>query len=240
MQYFTKIDTVSAFNNLRIKEGQKYLTAFRTRLVLDHLRSAGLFAQLSKCESITPETNFLGIIIGRKGIRMNPEKVKTITDWKTPTCLTDVQAFIGFGNFYRRFIKDFSKITAPLIQLTKKNVSFSWDTTCQLSSEKLKEAFTSAPILKPFDWTKNVILETDASEYVSAGILSQHDKNEILHPVSLKNTPLLNVSTRYTIKNYSLLCDVLMNGAPNWKALSHLSKLLLTTEIWSISQPQNF
>ncbi|KAF6523243.1 hypothetical protein HZS61_011742, partial [Fusarium oxysporum f. sp. conglutinans] len=227
MKYFSRIDIVSAFNNLRIEKGQEYLTAFRTRfglyeslvmpfgltgapatfqryindalrehldifctaylddiliysrtreehiehlkMVLQKLRAAGLFANPAKCEFLVKETKFLGLIVGQEGIRMDPAKVETVKDWKTPTCLTDVQAFIGFGNFYRRFIRDFSKLTAPLNRLTKKDVPFVWDDTCEKAFIKLKEAFTTAPILRPFDWTKDVILETDASDYVSAG-----------------------------------------------------------------------
>ncbi|KAG0153766.1 hypothetical protein PDIDSM_2421 [Penicillium digitatum] len=227
MKFFTKIDIISAFNNLRIAKGQEYLTAFRTRLglfeslvmpfgltgapasfqrfindtlreyldcfctaylddiliysrtraehiehvrkVLQRLREAGLFAKLSKCEFCVSETKFLGIIIGEDGIRMDPDKIETIVNWKTPTCLTDVQAFIGFGNFYRRFIRDFSKVIAPLVRLTKKDVRFEWTPVCQLSFEALKKAFTSAPVLKAFDWSKEIVLETDASDFVSAG-----------------------------------------------------------------------
>ncbi|KAG0154527.1 hypothetical protein PDIDSM_95 [Penicillium digitatum] len=242
MKFFTKIDIISAFNNLRIAKGQEYLTAFRTRLglfeslvmpfgltgapasfqrfindtlreyldcfctaylddiliysrtraehiehvrkVLQRLREAGLFAKLSKCEFCVSETKFLGIIIGEDGIRMDPDKIETIVNWKTPTCLTDVQAFIGFGNFYRRFIRDFSKVIAPLVRLTKKDVRFEWTPVCQLSFEALKKAFTSAPVLKAFDWSKEIVLETDASDFVSAGVLSQYDDAGILHPIA--------------------------------------------------------
>ncbi|KAG0161692.1 hypothetical protein PDIDSM_5322 [Penicillium digitatum] len=199
MKFFTKIDIISAFNNLRIAKGQEYLTAFQyldcfctaylddiliysrtraehiehVRKVLQRLREAGLFAKLSKCEFCVSETKFLGIIIGEDGIRMDPDKIETIVNWKTPTCLTDVQAFIGFGNFYRRFIRDFSKVIAPLVRLTKKDVRFEWTPVCQLSFEALKKAFTSAPVLKAFDWSKEIVLETDASDFVSAGVLSQ-------------------------------------------------------------------
>ncbi|KAG0153712.1 hypothetical protein PDIDSM_2367 [Penicillium digitatum] len=249
MKFFTKIDIISAFNNLRIAKGQEYLTAFRTRLGLfeslvmpfgltgapasfqrfinDTLREylglflyclpgrypdlqphacgthrtctksppapreAGLFAKLSKCEFCVSETKFLGTIIGEDGIRMDPDKIETIVNWKTPTCLTDVQAFIGFGNFYRRFIRDFSKVIAPLVRLTKKDVRFEWTPVCQLSFEALKKAFTSAPVLKAFDWSKEIVLETDASDFVSAGVLSQYDDAGILHPIAFfsKNTP---------------------------------------------------
>ncbi|GKU10375.1 unnamed protein product, partial [Fusarium langsethiae] len=140
------------------------------KMVLEKLRAAGLFANPAKCEFMVTETKFLGLIVGRYGIRMDPAKIETVKNWQTPTCLTDVQAFTGFANFYRRFIRDFSKLTAPLNHLTKKDVPFVWDETCEKAFRDLKGAFTSAPILRPFDWTKDVILETDASDYVSAGV----------------------------------------------------------------------
>jgi transposase InsO family protein len=264
--YFTKIDIISAFNNIRMKKGLEYLTAFRTRLglfeslvmpfgltgapatfqrfindtlrdyldvfctaylddiliysktrddhirhvrlVLEKLRGAGLYAKLSKCEFCVPETKFLGIIVGQDGLRMDPDKVKTIVDWETPTCVTDVQAFHGFANFYRRFIKNFSTILAPLVNLTKKGVPFVWTTTCQLSFEALKKAFVTAPVLRPFDWTKEVILETDASDYVSAGVLSQFDDNGVLHPVAFFSKKHSAPECNYEIYDKELLAIV--------------------------------
>ncbi|KAK9652865.1 hypothetical protein HCH54_010281 [Aspergillus fumigatus] len=266
MKYFTKIDIISAFNNIRIKEGQEYLTAFRTRLglfeslvmpfgltgapatfqrfindtlrdyldvfctaylddiliysktrtehinhvrsVLQKLREAGLYAKIQKCEFIVPETKFLGIIIGQDSIRMDPDKVKTIVDWQVPTCVTDVQAFIGFGNFYRRFIKDFSKIIAPLVNLTKKGVPFMWTATCKLSFEALKKAFVNAPILKSFDWTRDVVVETDSSDYVSAGVMSQYDDEGVLHPVAFFSKKLSVTECNYEIYDKELLAIV--------------------------------
>ena len=67
-----------------------------------------------------PETKFLGLIVGRDGFRIDPKKIKTVTEWKPLRNLTNVQAFIGFVNFYRRFIRDFSKIISPLVELIKK------------------------------------------------------------------------------------------------------------------------
>ncbi|OBS16093.1 hypothetical protein FPOA_27763 [Fusarium poae] len=266
MKYFSRIDIVSAFNNLRIKEGQEYLTAFRTRfglyeslvmpfgltgapgtfqryinnalreyldifctaylddiliysrtreehveqlkMVLEKLRAAGLFANPAKCEFMVKETKFLGLIVGRDGIRMDPAKIETVKNWQTPTCLTDVQAFTGFANFYRRFIRDFSKLTAPLNHLTKKDVPFVWDKTCEKAFRDLKGAFTSAPILRPFDWTKDVILETDASDYVSAGVLSQYDDNGRLHPVAFFSKKHTSTECNYEIYDKELMAII--------------------------------
>jgi hypothetical protein len=266
MKWFSKIDIISAFNNLRIKEGQEHLTAFRTRfglyeslvmpfgltgapatfqrfmndnlkdyldifctaylddiliysktrkehvqhvcLVLDRLKEAGLYANLRKCEFFVSEVKFLGLIVGSEGIRMDPEKIKTITEWKSPTCLTDVQAFVGFANFYRRFIAEFSRIIAPMVALTKKGVPFVWDKSRQLAFQRLKDAFVDAPILRPFDWKKDVILETDASDYVSAGVLSQYDDDGILHPVAFFSKKHSSTECNYEIYDKELLAIV--------------------------------
>ncbi|RKK12564.1 hypothetical protein BFJ66_g18292, partial [Fusarium oxysporum f. sp. cepae] len=178
------------------------------KLVLQRLRSAGLFANPSKCEFLVKETKFLGLIVGQEGIRMDPAKVETVKNWKTPTCLTDVQAFIGFGNFYRRFIRDFSKLTAPLNRLTKKDVPFIWDDTCEKAFVRLKEAFITAPILRPFDWTKDVILETDASDYVSAGVLSQYDNEGRLHPVAFFSKKHTATECNYEIYDKELMAII--------------------------------
>ncbi|KAG0157774.1 hypothetical protein PDIDSM_4959 [Penicillium digitatum] len=178
------------------------------RKVLQRLREAGLFAKLSKCEFCVSETKFLGIIIGEDGIRMDPDKIETIVNWKTPTCLTDVQAFIGFGNFYRRFIRDFSKVIAPLVRLTKKDVRFEWTPVCQLSFEALKKAFTSAPVLKAFDWSKEIVLETDASDFVSAGVLSQYDDAGILHPIAFFSKKHSAAECNYEIYDKELLAII--------------------------------
>jgi hypothetical protein len=82
---------------------------------------------------------------------MDPEKVKTILEWKTPRSATDVLRFNGFCNFYRRFIKNYSKIVTPLINLIKKNAVFNWSLECQDAFETLKQTVASAPTLPPFD-----------------------------------------------------------------------------------------
>jgi hypothetical protein len=81
-------------------------------LVLDRLKEPGLYANIKKCELLASEVKITGIIVGEDGIRTDPDKVKTITDWVSPTCLTNVQAFIAFANFYQRFFEGFFKIIA--------------------------------------------------------------------------------------------------------------------------------
>ena len=94
------------------------------RQVLQRLREAGLQADIDKCEFHVQETKFLGLIVSTEGIRMDPHKVSTILDWARPICVRHIKSFLGFCNFYRRFIRDFSKLAKPLTGLTKKDISF--------------------------------------------------------------------------------------------------------------------
>ena len=100
------------------------------RAVLTKLREAGLQADVDKCEFHVTETKYLGLIIGVDGIRMDPAKIKAIQEWETPTCLREVRSFIGFCNFYRRFIRGFLKIAKLLNALTKKERIFEWTPAC--------------------------------------------------------------------------------------------------------------
>lgn len=109
------------------------------------------------------------------------------SNWQSPKKLTNIQAFIGLGNIYRRFVQDFLKMNAPMARLTEKDVPFEWSTDCEDAFRQLKKKFTEAPLLVQlvhFDWKKNVILETDASDYVIAGILSQRYDDGLLRPVA--------------------------------------------------------
>ena len=92
-------------------------------------------------------------------------------NWETSTCVKDIQAFIGFANFYWRFVQGFSKVVAPLIALVRKDVLFKWTEECQKSFKLLKERFTTALILAHFDSTKEIIVKTDASDWVFTEIL---------------------------------------------------------------------
>ena len=115
---------------------------------------------------------------------MDPAKVKTIHSWLPPPNLKDLQKFLGFANFYRRFIRDFSKISAPLHKLLKKDTPWHWGDEQQYAFHDLKTAFATAPVLAMFGYTKRTILETDASDWASGGVLLQYNDNSVLRPVA--------------------------------------------------------
>lgn len=114
---------------------------------------------------------------------MDPVKVSAAQDWATPKSVKDVQGFIGFANFYRRFIFGYSTICVPMTPLTRKDVKLIWTPTCQESFDHLTNAFCSTLVLMHFDPDKPIIMETDVSDFVSAAVMSQHDDTNILRPV---------------------------------------------------------
>lgn len=124
--------------------------------VLNKLREAGLYLDINKCEFHVKRVKYLGLIITTEGIEMDQKKVDAIVNWHTPRHVKDVQSFLGFANFYRRFVADYSKIAAPLSSMTKNSNSdfvFPWapDSEQQKAFQALKDAFTSAPVLAHFN-----------------------------------------------------------------------------------------
>lgn len=178
------------------------------RQILDKLRSAGLFVKPEKCKFHQSSVEYLGLVITTKGLQMDPKKVEAVQQWPTPTKLKDVQAFLGFANFYRRFIKDYSKVAKALTQLTKKDVPFKWDQSAQDAFDDLKQRFTTAPILRHFDFDRPIVVETDASDYVSAGVLSQYDDDNVLHPVAFFSKKHSPPECNYEIYDKELLAIV--------------------------------
>lgn len=119
------------------------------------------------------ETTFLGMIVGRRGIRVNPEKIEVVTTWPRPTSLTELRSFIGLLQFFRRFIREFSEIAAPLTSLTEKEMGIhKWDRECEEAFESLKAAITTAPVLIAPSWAKPFRCHVDASQRAVGGTLT--------------------------------------------------------------------
>ena len=178
------------------------------RKVLEALRSAGLQLDIEKCEFFVTETTYLGLIISDKGIKMDPRKVQTIKDWITPKNIKDIQAFVGFANFYRRFVKGFSAIASPLIKLTKKGTVFSWNSECEAAFQRLKNAFVSDLILMHFDPEKKIVVEVDASDWVVGGVLSQYDDEGVLRPVAFFSKKHAPAEINYEIYDKELMAII--------------------------------
>src|SRR6202000_7138 len=154
--------------------------------VLLRCRKNGLFANAKKCEFHVTTIEYVGYVVSPLGLSMDTAKVSTITAWPVPSTVRDVQSFLGFANFYRRFICNFAAISKPLTSLTAKDTPFIWSAECSKAFDYLKSRFTSAPILAHYHPDRTTIVETDASDYSIAAVLSQIDPaDSLLHPVSL-------------------------------------------------------
>jgi len=267
-QWFTKMDLKNGFHLIRVKEGDEWKTAFRTRYglfefqvmpfgltntpstfqdmmnhvvsdmldvvvlaymddilvyadteeghdrtvkeVLKRLQNNGLAVAPEKCVWKATEVEFLGYIIGRNGIRMAEDKVQAVLDWKTPELLTEVQSFLGFANFYRRFIRNYSRVARPLTELTKKEVGkeWAWNQQAESAFQELKHHFTMAPILAHFDPRKPILVETDASDFALGDVLSQRSKEGRLHPIAFHSRKFQLTEIHYEIYDKELLAIV--------------------------------
>ena len=128
-----------------------------------------------------PKMEFLGMIIGQGKVEMDNKKLEAIKKWKPPTMVKGVRSLIGFANFYRKFIPNFSNIVAPLNLLTRKNEPWNWTSLQQTAFEELKRIFSSAPILQIPNVSQPFSIVTDASLLAAGAILLQPDANQDLH-----------------------------------------------------------
>jgi len=145
------------------------------RKVFTKLNEANLKINIEKCQWISNRVKLLGHAVSASGVEMDENKISAIVERKPPKNMKDVQCFLGICNYYRRFIKDYSKISVPLVRLCKKDVKFEWDKNCQESFEMLKQKLVTKPILRQPDFNRKFYLFTDASNYAIGFVLSQID-----------------------------------------------------------------
>jgi transposase InsO family protein/predicted aspartyl protease len=145
----------------------------RLEIILGRLRSAGLKLKPEKCSLLQKSVSFLGHLISQDGIHTDPKKIEAVWNWPTPVCVKDVRSFVGMASYYRRFVKDFAKVAAPLHAIARKNQKFQWTDEAQKSFDALKEAMTTAPILAMPTDLDDYTLDTDASDFAIGAVLSQ-------------------------------------------------------------------
>ncbi|KAJ0915815.1 putative nucleotidyltransferase, Ribonuclease H [Helianthus annuus] len=146
------------------------------RLILELLRKEQLYAKFSKCDFWLREVHFLGHVVNRDGIHVDPSKVDSIRNWPAPRTPTEIRQFLGLAGYYRRFIKDFSKIAQPLTMLTQKGVTYRWGNTQETAFQYLKDRLCSAPILSLPEGTDDFVVYCDASIQGLGCVLMQRDK----------------------------------------------------------------
>lgn len=141
--------------------------------VLARLEEAGLKLKPKKCQLFCKEVTFLGHVISAEGVKTDPSKIQAVRDWAEPENVTQLRSFIGFCSYYRRFVRGFADIAKPLHKLTEKYQPYTWTEECGEAFRKLKETLCEATVLAHPDFTKEFILDTDASDYGIGAVLSQ-------------------------------------------------------------------
>lgn len=160
-----------------------------------------------KCEFETTNVEFLGFRVGQNSVSMDPGKVSTIVEWPILKSAHDIQVFLGFSNFHRRFISSYSKITSRLTALLKKNKVFEWSKEANSAFEQLKVAFTSAPLLRIYDPSLPCVLETEASYFAISGVLNQKSQDQI-YPIAFFSRKLNSSEVNYDVHDKELLAIV--------------------------------
>jgi hypothetical protein len=173
------------------------------RVVFHALRDALLFDNLEKCTFCMDRVSFLGYVVTSHGIEVYHTKVEAIQGWTVPKTFSQVRSFLGLAEFYHRFVKDFNTIIAPLNELTKKRVQFSWGIRQDHTFNMLKDKLTHAPLLQLPDFNKTFELECDASRIGLGGVLLQ-DRKLVAYFSEKLIGPILNYST-YDKELYALV-----------------------------------
>jgi len=181
--------------------------AVKVKAVLEKLAAAGLEANLAKCKFAYTELLFVGHIVSQGTIRPDPSKLNAVSEWPAPTNATAVKSFLGFTNYYHKFIKGFALMARPLYALTRKGQPFEWSQAAQAAFEQLKKALLSAPCLYAPDFKLPFVLHTDASRDGIAGVLSQTVGGEE-HPVAFISRQLNKAERNYSASEWECLAVV--------------------------------
>jgi hypothetical protein len=181
------------------------------RQVFKVLRRHKLFVKGSKCELFKEEVQFLGHYVGRKGVRVMDDKIDAVTNWPVPQSLTELRAFLGLAGYYRRFVKDYSKIILPLSDLVKTTTGTtfrdSWGEKQMEAFKAIKEKLQKTPILAIADFEKPFVVHTDASGYAVGAVLQQ-DLGHGLQPIAYLSKKMKAAETRYPVHEQELLAIV--------------------------------
>lgn len=178
----------------------------QVQLVLRRLLENSLFVKAEKCEFHVPTISFLGYIVSEGQVRMDPAKVSAVASWPVPESRQKLQQFLGFANFYRRFIRSYSSVAAPLTALTSTKRPFRWTPEAERAFNTLRTRFTSAPVLQMPDPLRQFVVEVDASEVGVGGVLSQRAAEDgKMHPCAFFSRRLSPAECNYDIGNRELL-----------------------------------
>ncbi len=212
-------------NDILIYSKTQWKHQQHVKMILNYLQEADLQVDIWKCKFNLEETVFLKVIVSEQNLRMNSIKVKIIVNWVTSINLKKVQSFVRFINFYRCFIKNFSKLVKSFTQLTRKDTSFVWNKVCVQAFDDLKKQVSLISVLWHFDSKRQTILKINASDYVKDKILSQYDDENILHSIAFYSKSMILAECNYHIYDKKLL--VIIQCFKHWRLELECTELLI-------------
>jgi hypothetical protein len=212
------------------------------RIVLETLRQHKLYGNAAKSEFGLSELEYVGHIVSNHGIKVDPKKVAGIKEWPQPETVTAVRSFIGMTSYYRRFIQNFAHIASPLNELTSGNKSkgekIEWNNACEEAFQTLKSEMINAPILRVYDPTRPVVIETDASQFaIGAALLQSNEKENILRPVAYFSRKLKKAERNYAANERELLAIV--KALREWRCYVEGIPITIHTDHKSLTYAQN-
>ena len=196
-----------------LEEGHDELVAE----VVKRLEENDLYVKPEKCKWKVREVEFLGVVIGPEGIKMEEEKVKGVLEWLTPKCIKNVQKFLRLANYYRRFIEGFAMVARPLHDMVKKDKKWEWTEKQEKAFKELKKRFTEEPVLVASDIDKKMRMEVDASDYATGGVLSMECGDGLWRPVAFLSKSLNETERNYEIHDKEMLA--IIRGLEAWRHL---------------------
>jgi len=185
--------------------------------VIRRLEENDLYVKPEKCRWKVREVEFLGVVIGPEGIKMEKGKVKEVLEWPTSKCVKDVQKFLGLANYYHQFIEGFALIARPLHDLVEKDKKWEWAEKEERAFRELKRRFTEEPVLAAPDLNKKMQMEVDALDYVTGGVLSMEYEDKLWRLVAFLSKSLNEMERNYEIHDKEMLA--IIRGLEAWRHL---------------------
>ena len=176
--------------------------------LFDRLRGAGLKMKASKCMFACQEVEFLGHVITKHGVMPDPHKVSAVSEFPTPSNISEVRSFLGLAGYYRRFIQSFAKLASPLNSLLQKSAKFEWGESQAKAFKELKTRLTTAPVLAYPDFNREFALHSDASNEAIGFVLTQADTEGRVHPICYWGRSLTSPERNYSISEKEVLAIV--------------------------------
>ena len=206
--------------------------------VFNRLKDQNLKIKLTKCKFGLSSVKFLGHIVSSEGIGVDLEKISSIQEWKFPQNVTEMRSFLGLASYYRRFIEDFGKISAPLTRMLENNRPFIWDDEAKKAFNELKSRLVKAPILVYPNFSIPFILDTDASDKGIGAVLFQLGPDQLEHPLAYFSRTLNKHERNYSITRKELLAAI--DAIEHFKCYLYGRKFTLRTDHVAIRWLQNF